>query len=49
MIVADMSEIWSFRRLYPLMHIILEATEVKIEKPHLPSIQQVTFPNQDEW
>ena len=43
MIVADMPE--SFRRLYPSTRVILDATEVQVEKPGLPSLQQVTFSN----
>ena len=43
MIVADMPE--SFRRLYPSTRVILDATEVRVEKPGLPSLQQVTFSN----
>ena len=42
-IVADMPE--SFRRLYPSTRVILDATEVQVEKPGLPSLQQVTFSN----
>ena len=43
MIVSDMPE--SFRRLYPSTRFILDATEVRVEKPGLPSLQQVTFSN----
>ena len=43
MIVADVPE--SFRRLYSSMWIVLDATEVQVEKPHLPGLQQVTFAN----
>ena len=39
-IVADLPE--SFRRLYPSTRVILDATEVRVEKPGLP---QVTFSN----
>ena len=35
----------SFGRLYPSTRIILDATEVRVEKPGLPSLQQVTFSN----
>ena len=43
MIVADMPE--SFRRLYPSTRVILDATEVRVEKPGLPNLQQATFSN----
>ena len=43
MIVADMPE--SFRRLYPSRRVILDATEVRVEKPGLPNLQQATFSN----
>ena len=43
MIVADMPE--SFRRLYPSTWIILDTADVRVEKPSLPSVQQVTFSN----
>ena len=43
MIVADMPE--SFRRLYPSTRVILDATEVRVEKPGLPNLQQAMFSN----
>ena len=43
MVVADVPD--SFRKLYPSMRAILDATEVRVEKPGLPSLQQVAFSN----
>ena len=42
-ILADMPQ--NFKRLYPSTRVILDATEVRVEKPGLPSLQQVTFSN----
>ena len=35
-ILADMPQ--NFRRLYPSMRVILDATEMRVEKPGLPSL-----------
>ena len=35
----------SFRRLYPSTRVIFDATEVRVEKPGLPNLQQATFSN----
>jgi len=32
-----------FRDLYPTTRVIIDATEVYIEKPSLPDLQQMTF------
>ena len=42
-ILADMPQ--NFKRLYPSTRVILDATEVRVEKPGLPSLQQVKFSN----
>ena len=34
-----------FRNLYPTTRVIIDATEVYIEKPSLPDLQQMTFSN----
>ena len=34
-----------FRDLYPTTRVIIDATEVYIEKPSLPDLQQMTFSN----
>ena len=34
-----------FRAKYPKTGVILDATEIYIEQPHLPELQQMTFPN----
>ena len=32
-----------FRELYPMTRVVLDATEIFIEKPSLPDVQQMTF------
>ena len=34
-----------FRSAYPNTRVVLDATEVYIEQPHLPELQQMTFSN----
>ena len=34
-----------FKTLYPNTRVILDATEIYIEQPHLPELQQMTFSN----
>ena len=34
-----------FKTLYPNTRVILDATEIYIEQPHLPELQQITFSN----
>ena len=34
-----------FKRNYPTTRVILDATEIYIEQPHLPALQQITFSN----
>ena len=34
-----------FREKYPTVRVILDATEIYIQKPHLPELQQMTFSN----
>ena len=34
-----------FREKYPTTRVILDATEIYIQKPHLPELQQMTFSN----
>lgn len=34
-----------FRSAYPNTRVILDATEIYIEQPHLPELQQITFSN----
>ena len=41
MIDADMPE--CFKKMYSSTRVILDATEIRIEKPGLPQLQQVTF------
>ena len=43
MINADMPD--CFRTMYPSTRVILDATKVRVEKPSLPQLQQVTFSN----
>jgi len=43
MINADMPE--CFRKMYPSTRVILDATEIRVEKPGLPMLQQATFSN----
>ena len=43
MINADMPD--CFRTMYPSTRVILVATEIRVEKPSLPQLQQVTFSN----
>lgn len=33
----------AFRELYPTTRVVLDATEIRVEKPSLPDIQQMTF------
>ena len=35
----------AFRELYPSTRVVLDATEIYIEKPSLPDVQQMTFSN----
>ena len=35
----------SFRELYPTTRVVLDATEIYVEKPSLPDVQQMTFSN----
>ena len=35
----------SFRHLYPTTRVVIDATEIYIEKPSLPDLQQMTFSN----
>ena len=34
-----------FREKYPSTRVVLDATEIYIQKPHLPELQQMTFSN----
>ena len=43
MINVDMPD--CFKTMYPSTRVILDATEVRVEKPSLPQLQQVTFTN----
>jgi len=43
MINIDMPE--CFKKMYPSTRVILDATEIRVEKPSLPQLQQVTFSN----
>ena len=43
MVDADMPN--CFKTLYPFTRVILDATEVRVEKPSLPRLQQATFSN----
>ena len=43
MINADMPD--CFRTMYPSTRVILDATEIRVEKPSLPQLQQVIFSN----
>ena len=43
MVNADMPN--CFKMLYPSTRVILDATEVRVEKPSLPRLQQATFSN----
>ena len=40
---ADMPD--CFKRMYPSTRVILDATEIRVEKPSLPKLQQATFSN----
>jgi len=35
----------SFLELYPTTRVVLDATEIYVEKPSLPDVQQMTFSN----
>ena len=35
----------SFRELYPTTRVVLDATEIYVEKPSLPDVEQMTFSN----
>lgn len=43
MINADMPD--CFKSMYPSTRVILDATEIRVEKPSLPQLQQATFSN----
>ena len=43
MINVDMPD--CFKTMYPSTRVILDATEIRVEKPSLPQLQQVTFTN----
>ena len=43
MINVDMPD--CFKTMYPSTRVILDATEIRVEKPSLPQLQQVTFSN----
>jgi len=43
MINADMPQ--CFKQMYPSTRVILDVTEVRVEKPGLPQLQQATFSN----
>ena len=34
-----------FKRLYPTTRVIIDATEIYVEQPKLPELQQITFSN----
>ena len=37
------SHAYVFRELYPMTRVVLDATEIRVEKPSLSDIQQMTF------
>ena len=43
LIKANMPQ--QFKKNYPTTRVIVDATEIYIEQPHLPEIQQMTFSN----
>ena len=34
-----------FKQKYPTTRVVLDATEIHIQKPHLPELQRMTFSN----
>ena len=43
LVQATMPE--QFKRCYPTTRVIIDATEIYVEQPKLPELQQITFSN----